>query len=249
MAGRLEPVPAIIGWRQGMTWRNHQFTTGLTTASFTQILAGKRVQVISRMRAFTRDHQTVCAQRVGKSPGEPRRAAHKQKTLYGWMTGHLLDLLNISFRSTHNILSSTAKISMGISKNSASNSGITLLASGTLFLFYSFLFQYIEALSGGRNWWTDELKMLLLNRIHGPVILLWDCLLLIQLHFSWLYTFRVWLHCDCFEEKKKINKYDWNWFFFCWINSCSLKLLDIFFIVFFLNILLSIFIIIHSANI
>lgn len=76
---RLEPVPAIMGRRQGTTWKNHQFTTGLTTASFTQILAGKSVQIMPRMTAFTRDHQTVCAQHVGKSPGEPRRAAHKQQ--------------------------------------------------------------------------------------------------------------------------------------------------------------------------
>lgn len=37
--------------------------------------------------------------------------------------------------------------------------------------------------------------------------------------------------------------------YFCWINSCSLELLYIFFIIFFFNILLAIFIIIHSANI
>lgn len=89
----------------------------------------------------------------------------------------------------------------------------------------------------------------LLTLIHGPVILLWDRLLLILLHFSWLYTFRVcgYIATVLKRKKKSTNMIETD--FFCWISSCSSKLLDIFFIIFFFNILLSIFIIIHSANI
>lgn len=77
VAVRLEPVPAIVGWRQGTTLKNHQFTTGLTTASSTQILAGKCVEVMSRMRAFCLC--TTC----WKKSGWAKKSSSQAATLTG----------------------------------------------------------------------------------------------------------------------------------------------------------------------